>query len=113
MRFMRDRENERGIWVDRGIDYRLDHSEVCEICDAIAWAKEPEGSQWMEVKGTLCGSCQSEIGARALANDILGLSRPLNGSDPNLIIPNDDELEGHRLHPGVLMFRRLMEEDLD
>ncbi len=112
MRFYRDHENERHIWVDRGIDSRLDNAEICEVCDAISSVKDPRGDQWLEVEGALCRGCQTEIQAQALANDILGLPRPLNSSDPDLLIPSEDPCERRHTHAGVLMFLFEREENI-
>ena len=104
MLFCRDNENERRVWVDRGVDNRLDNVEICEVCDAIVAAKEVPGKEWHDADSGLCGDCRTEILVQTLANDIRGDSRPFNMMVKDRVITNDEPEERMSHMDAVMRF---------
>ena len=90
MLFRRDNEHEREIWVDRGIDSRVDNSVLCEPCDGLLRAMAPRGEHWHDMESGLCPECRADFQAHALAVDLFGLPRPFNGDIEGRYITNDE-----------------------
>ena len=105
MLFKRNHGLERGIWVDRSIDDRVDGFELCNPCDDLLQERDPLGEQWHDVASGLCSDCKADFLAHALAVDLFGLSRPFNGDVEGRYITNDtlDE-EQHLGSPSVFDF---------
>lgn len=78
MLFRRSHDNERFVWIDRGIDRRVDEFRICESCDDRLSIRDAIREDWHEVSD-LCLECRSDFAWQSLASDMLGLSRPLNG----------------------------------
>ena len=89
MLFRRNNGEERGIWVDRCIDDRVDDFQVCEPCDEVLTARDPRGQRWHEAENGLCPDCKADFLARALAVDLFGLPRPFNGDVEGRYITNE------------------------
>jgi len=89
MKFWKDMEKENGIWVDRGIDGRLDNFPICGPCSADLQANDPQGQSWHDGQ-ELCPSCRADFQAHALAVDLLGLPRPFNGMLEDRVLTNDE-----------------------
>lgn len=89
MLFREDREEEQRVWIDRGIDGRLDNFVICEPCNEALRANDPEGQRWHNEK-ELCPDCLVDFEAHKLAVDLLGLPRPLNGMLEDRVLTNDE-----------------------
>ena len=96
MHFRRDESQERGIWVDRGMDGRVDGFQVCEPCDEALLARDPRGQRWHEAEDELCPDCRADFLAHALTVDLFGLPRPFNGNIEGRYITNDEWDEEQR-----------------
>jgi len=96
MLFRRDNGREQAIWVDRGIDGRVDNSGLCNPCDGLLQEMDPLGEQWHDVASGLCPDCKADLLAHALAIDLFGLPRPLNGDIEGRYITNDELDEKQR-----------------
>ena len=104
MLFRRDNrhDQERGIWVDRGIDSRLDSFEPCEPCTEDLNARDPRGERWHEAESEMCPSCRAELLAHAWAVELFGLPRPFNGDLEGRVITNEEfEEERRQIDPSV------------
>ena len=107
MRFRRNNGQERGIWVDRGIDDRVDGFELCDPCDELLDELDPRGERWHDVASGLCPDCRADFLAHALATDLFGLPRPFNGDLEGRYITNDELDEVPRpIDPAVLEYFR-------
>lgn len=89
MLFRENREDERRVWVDRGIDSRLDDFTICDPCNETLRASDPEGLRWHDGE-ELCPKCLADFEARRLAVDLFGLPRPLNGMLEDRVLTNDE-----------------------
>ena len=89
MLFKRNHGLERGIWVDRSIDDRVDGFELCNPCDGLLQEMDPLGEQWHDVASGLCPDCKADFLAHALAVDLFGLPRPFNGDVEGRYITNE------------------------
>ena len=89
MQFWKDMERESGIWVDRGIDSRLDNFTICDPCGDALRSNDTRGQRWHEGE-ELCPTCRTDFEARALAIDLLGLPRPFNGMLEERVLTNDE-----------------------
>ena len=87
MLYREDMERERSVWVDRGIDDRVDRFQPCEICDAILRAKALEDKVWQELH--MCFECNVNFLAQAIVTDVFGGERPINlDREPETITSN-------------------------
>ncbi len=112
MLFRKDMERENGVWVDRGIDGRVDAFSICGSCREDLHANDPEGQDWHEGQ-ELCPSCRTDFQAHALAVDLLGLSRPFNGMLEDRVLTNDEvDAEPARAVPGAIEYFSPPEESL-
>ena len=89
MQFWKDMEKENGIWVDRGIDARLDSFTICKPCSDTLRDNDPQGQRWHEGE-ELCPTCHVEFEGHALAVDLLELPRPFNGMLEDRLLTNDE-----------------------
>lgn len=93
--FRKSEEGEQRVWVDRGIDGRLDDFLVCQPCNDALVNDDPRSERWHPLED-LCPDCRSGFQAHALAVDLFGLPRPLNGVLENRVLTNDESAEGLR-----------------
>jgi hypothetical protein len=93
MLFRRDNERERGVWVDRGIDGRVDNFSLCDPCNDLLHEMDPRGDKWLDAQSGLCPECRADFQAHALAVDLFGLLRPFNGEIEGRYITNDEFAE--------------------
>ncbi|MCC6694863.1 MAG: hypothetical protein IT365_04440 [Candidatus Hydrogenedentes bacterium] len=100
--FRKNDEGDRRVWVDRGIDGRLDDFQVCRPCRDALIEDDPLGQHWHDEK-RLCLDCRTEFDARALAVDLFGLRRPFNGMLlEDRVLTNDELYANPRLSaPGA------------
>lgn len=87
--FRRNDEGDRRVWVDRGIDGRLDDFQVCRPCHDALIEDDPLGQHWHDEE-KLCLDCRTEFAARALAVELFGLPRPFNGMLEGRVLTNDE-----------------------
>lgn len=90
MLFRRSLEQEREVWIDRGIDGRVDRFQVCEIDAAIHGIQDEKGERWLDFEQHLCRDCQLGFLIEATITDQMGLSRPFNGMLEDRIVTNDE-----------------------
>ena len=90
MLFRRDEEDHNRVWVDRGIDSKVDSFEPCGICDAILEAKEPRNQVWHDFDEEFCPGCRTGFAAEALEVDLSGAPRPFNGDLEGRVISNQE-----------------------
>ena len=91
MLFRRDLEDERRIWVDRGIDGRVDNfGEICCACDALLRARETRTNAWSSMESELCLDCRTQFAVQAALTDFFDLPRPVNLDQPDRYITNDE-----------------------
>lgn len=89
MLFRNNEHHDRGIWVDRGIDNRVDAFQVCAPCHEELMKSDPLAEQWHEMH-ELCPDCRNDFTAHAIAVELLGLPRPFNGMLEDRVLTNDD-----------------------
>jgi len=89
MLFRRNLGDEERVWVDRGSDGRVDDFAICPPCNESLLADDPRGSRWHD-GAELCSDCRANFLARALAVDLFGLPRPLNGMLEDRVLTNDE-----------------------
>jgi len=86
MIFRRDIEQEGQIWVDRGVDDKVDHFQPCEICDSVLNARDLQDRVWQQLE--LCRPCNSrleiESGIEGVKNE-----RPYNLDPVPEVLSND------------------------
>jgi len=99
MLFRRDNEHEQDIWVDRGIDARVDRFSLCDPCNERLQETDPQGERWHDLESEICLECRVDFQAHTLAVDLLGLPRPFNGDIEGRYITNDEFAEEPR--PGL------------
>jgi hypothetical protein len=108
MLFRKNEELERGVWVDRGVDGRVDGFQVCAPCNEAFLANDTYGPRWHD--GTeLCPDCRSGFEAHAMAVDLFGLPRPFNGMLEDRLITND-EMESDIRRPDPAAFDYFLSE---
>jgi len=95
MLFRRNNGSDRHVWVDRGIDGRVDDFQVCEPCDDALAKYDPYGQRWHDME-KLCPNCRTGFTAHALAVDLFGLPRPFNGMLEDRLLTNDELEAGPR-----------------
>jgi len=111
MLFRENREEEGRVWVDRGIDSRLDDFTICNPCNEALRASDPDGGRWHDGK-ELCPECLVGFEAHKLAVDLLGLPRPLNGMLEDRVLTNDEaEADPAPPVPGALAYLAAREEE--
>jgi len=98
MLFRRDDGQERSIWVDRGIDGRVDNFKLCEPCNKRINETDPLGERWHSLESGVCPKCRVDFQAHAMAVDLFGLPRPFNGMLDDRVLTND-ELEANQRSP--------------
>jgi hypothetical protein len=108
MRFFEDRERDESIWIDRGVDDKVDRFEPCEVCAAVLQAKQLEDRVWQELE--LCHPCNTRFGFQAVLSDILDIPRPFNGMLEAEVIDLDNPLREDIQRPDRLPLYR--EEDV-
>ena len=108
MRSCEDREGDGAIWIDRGVDDKVDRFEPCEVCAAVLQARRLEDQVWQELE--LCHPCNTRFGVQAALTDILGIQRPFNGMREAEVIDLDTPLREDVQLPGGLPLYR--EEDM-
>ena len=102
MLFRSNNGEENHVWVDRGIDGRVDDFRICEPCSGALLYDDPEGMRWHE-GSELCPDCRADFMAQALAADLFGLPRPFNGMLEDRVLTNDElEEEPPGPVPGAL-----------
>lgn len=89
MLFRQNKHGERDIWVDRGIDDHVDAFEICDPCHNALMKADPRGERWHEGE-ELCPKCLRDFDAHAVAVDLLGLPRPVNGMLEDRLLTNDE-----------------------
>ena len=89
MRMRRNFDHDRGAWVDRGADGRVDDFEMCEICDAMLDIHDEKGEHWHSFD-ELCGNCKVDFVLEATITDLMGRPRPFNGNIEDRVITNDE-----------------------
>ena len=87
MRFRRNEEGLQRIWVDRGIDGRVDDFSICGPCTEKLLTDGSQGMRWHD-GNELCPSCHADFQAHALAVDLMGLPRPFNGMLEDRVLTN-------------------------
>lgn len=90
MRIMRNPEDERGIFVDRGEDGRVDEFQICEIDAAILGIVDEKGGHWLDFEQRLCPSCRTDFLIEATITDLMGRSRPFNLMLEERVLTNDE-----------------------
>ena len=89
MLFRKNFEEDQRVWVDRGIDGRVDDFTICQPCGDALVADDPSGQRWHD--GTeMCSTCRADLAAHALAADLFGLPRPFNGMLEDRLLTNDE-----------------------
>jgi hypothetical protein len=89
MLFRENFEEDRRVWVDRGIDGRVDDFQICRPCGDTLGADDPNGRRWHD-GSELCSTCRADFAAHALATDLFGLPRPFNGDIEGRYITNGE-----------------------
>ncbi|NUM53445.1 MAG: hypothetical protein HUU46_07365 [Candidatus Hydrogenedentes bacterium] len=90
MRIMRNPEDERGVFVDRGEDGKVDEFQICEIDAAILGIVDEKGGHWLDFEQHLCPSCQQDFLIDATISDLMGRSRPFNSMIEGRVLTNDE-----------------------
>jgi len=78
MQFVRNHDEDRAVWVDRGIDGRVDGFQVCDPCNNRLIIQDAIREEWREMNN-LCLDCRMDFASHSLASDISGIPRPING----------------------------------
>ncbi len=93
--FRKSEEGEQRVWVDRGIDGRVDDFLVCQPCNDALVNDDPQGERWHALSD-LCPDCRGGFQAHALAVDLFALPRPLNGMLEERVLTNDESAQDPR-----------------
>lgn len=89
MLFRRNEGEAQRIWVDQGIDGRVDDSPICRPCDDALREDDPRSERWHDANA-LCMDCRQNIAGRALLGELGLVSRPFNGMLEDRVITNDE-----------------------
>lgn len=101
MLFRANKSDASHVWVDRGIDGRVDDFRICEPCNADLLYSDLAGERWHR-GDELCPECRGNFALQALATDMLGLPRPFNGMLEDRVLSND-ELDADPPGPNLRM----------
>ncbi len=105
MYFRRDMDDQDRVWVDRGIDSRVDNFEPCDRCNESLREVDPFGREWHDIGDGLCPECRVDFQAHALAADLFGFPRPFNIENTDRTITNDElEARPSRGEPSALEY---------
>jgi hypothetical protein len=101
MLFRKSFEGEQRVWVDRGVDGRVDDFAICRPCDESFHNSDPYARRWHDM-AELCPTCRADFAAHALTVDMLGLPRPFNGMLEDRVLTNDElDAEPPSFMPGA------------
>lgn len=101
MLFRQNRHDDRGIWIDRGIDGRVEEFQVCPPCNDALLSNDPRGKRWHPPE-ELCLQCKTDLQVHALLVDLFGLPRPFNTMLEDRVLTNDElEEEPHAPQSGA------------
>lgn len=104
MLFRKNEEGDQRIWLDRGIDSRVDDLTICEPCDSALRAEDPKNQRWHDTE-ELCGECRGHLPWQIILTDLLNAPRPFNGMLEDRLIANDEfEVEPPQASPAYMPY---------
>jgi len=87
MQFLWNKSQAGSIWIDQGIDDKVDAFEPCDLCFSMLEIHAQEDARWNDL--SLCRECTTGFEMQSAINEVKGL-RPYNlDREPERIVLDD------------------------